>query len=94
MLINSIRDLDQPGAVFDQFQQFRCVIILDAVRRRIAQRPGHVGKPRLVEQAGEHPQGQPPRPPPEAGLKQLKAPCTPKELPVSALIRNAHGVVE
>jgi 5-methylcytosine-specific restriction endonuclease McrA len=32
--------------------------------------------------------------PHEAGLKLLKAPRAPKELPVSALIRNAHGVVE
>jgi 5-methylcytosine-specific restriction endonuclease McrA len=32
--------------------------------------------------------------PHEAGLKLLKAPCAPKELPVSALIRNAHGVAE
>ena len=32
--------------------------------------------------------------PHEAGLKLLKAPRAPKELPVSALIRNAHGVAE
>jgi len=30
--------------------------------------------------------------PHEAGLKLLKAPRAPKELPASALIRNAHGV--
>src|SRR5882672_9026737 len=29
-------------------------------RAPLARRPGHVGKPRVVEQAGEHPQGQPP----------------------------------
>ena len=32
--------------------------------------------------------------PHEAGLKLLNAPRTPKELPVSALLRNAHGVEE
>src|SRR5580693_5995259 len=32
--------------------------------------------------------------PHEAGLKLLKAPCAPKELPVSALIRNAHSIPE
>jgi len=32
--------------------------------------------------------------PHEAGLKLLTVPRTPKELPVSALIRNAHGVAE
>ncbi len=32
--------------------------------------------------------------PHEAGLKLLKAPRAPKELPASALIRNAHGVAE
>ena len=32
--------------------------------------------------------------PHEAGLKLLKVPRAPKELPVSALIRNAHGVAE
>ena len=32
--------------------------------------------------------------PHEAGLKLLKAPRTPKELPVTALIRNAHGIAE
>jgi hypothetical protein len=32
--------------------------------------------------------------PHEAGLKLLKLPRAPKELPVSALIRNAHGVAE
>ena len=32
--------------------------------------------------------------PHEAGLKLLKAPRAPKELPVSALIRNSHGVAE
>jgi len=32
--------------------------------------------------------------PHEASLKLLKAPRAPKELPVSALIRNAHGVAE
>ena len=29
-------------------------------RAPLARRPGHVGKPRVVEQAGQHPQGQPP----------------------------------
>ena len=32
--------------------------------------------------------------PHEAGLKLLSVPCAPKEMPVSALIRNAHGVVD
>ena len=32
--------------------------------------------------------------PHEAGLKLLAVPRAPKELPVSALIRNAHGVAE
>jgi 5-methylcytosine-specific restriction endonuclease McrA len=32
--------------------------------------------------------------PHEAGLKLLSAPRAPKELPVSAMIRNAHGVAE
>ncbi|MGH7990322.1 MAG: HNH endonuclease, partial [Limisphaerales bacterium] len=32
--------------------------------------------------------------PHEAGLKLLNAPRAPKELPVSALIRNAHGIAE
>jgi len=32
--------------------------------------------------------------PHEAGLKLLRVPCAPKELPVTALIRNAHGVAE
>jgi hypothetical protein len=30
----------------------------------------------------------------EAGLKLLSVPRAPKELPVTALIRNAHGVAE
>src|SRR5207247_5506712 len=32
--------------------------------------------------------------PHEAGLKLFSAPLAPKELPVSALIRNAHGVAD
>jgi len=32
--------------------------------------------------------------PHEAGLKLLNVPRAPKELPVSAMIRNAHGVAE
>ena len=32
--------------------------------------------------------------PHEAGLKLLKQPRAPKELPVTALLRNAHGVAE
>jgi 5-methylcytosine-specific restriction endonuclease McrA len=32
--------------------------------------------------------------PHEAGLKLLRVPCAPKELPVTALIRNAHGIAE
>jgi 5-methylcytosine-specific restriction endonuclease McrA len=32
--------------------------------------------------------------PHEAGLKLLTAPRVPKELPVTALLRNAHGVAE
>ena len=34
------------------------------------------------------------RPPHEAGLKLLSAPRAPKELPATALIRNAHGIPE
>jgi hypothetical protein len=32
--------------------------------------------------------------PHEAGLRLLKQPRAPKELPVTALLRNAHGVAE
>jgi len=32
--------------------------------------------------------------PHEAGLKLLTVPCAPKELPMSALIRNSHGIPE
>lgn len=32
--------------------------------------------------------------PHEAGLKLLSIPRAPKELPVAALIRNAHGIVD
>jgi len=32
--------------------------------------------------------------PHEAGLKLLSVPRAPKEMPVSAMIRNAHGVAE
>ncbi len=32
--------------------------------------------------------------PHEAGLKLLSVPRAPKELPVTALLRNAHGVAE
>ena len=32
--------------------------------------------------------------PHEAGLKLLTVPRAPKELPVTALIRNAHGMVD
>jgi 5-methylcytosine-specific restriction endonuclease McrA len=32
--------------------------------------------------------------PHEAGLKLLSVPCAPKELPVTARLRNAHGVAE
>jgi 5-methylcytosine-specific restriction endonuclease McrA len=32
--------------------------------------------------------------PHEAGLKLLSVPCAPKELPTSALIRNAYGIAE
>ena len=32
--------------------------------------------------------------PHEAGLKLLTVPCAPQELPMSALIRNAHGIPE
>jgi 5-methylcytosine-specific restriction endonuclease McrA len=32
--------------------------------------------------------------PHEAGLKLLTVPRAPKELPVTALIRNAHGIVD
>ena len=44
-------------------------------RAPLARRPGHVGKPRVVEQAGEHPQGQPPaaRSRPEAAQGAARA---------------------
>jgi len=32
--------------------------------------------------------------PHEAGLKLLNVPRAPKELPVMALLRNAHGIAE
>ena len=32
--------------------------------------------------------------PHEAGLKLLHVPRAPKELPVTALLRNAHGIAE
>jgi len=32
--------------------------------------------------------------PHEAGLKLLRVPCAPKELPVTALIRNAQGIMD
>ena len=32
--------------------------------------------------------------PHEAGLKLLSTPCAPKELPVTALLRNAHSIPE
>jgi hypothetical protein len=34
------------------------------------------------------------RRPHEAGRKRLSVPRAPKEMPVSALIRNAHGIAE
>ena len=48
----------------------------------------------LVWSAKEVNQRKADRLPHEAGLKLLKAPRAPKELPVSALIRNSHGVAE
>jgi 5-methylcytosine-specific restriction endonuclease McrA len=48
----------------------------------------------LVWAAKEVNQRKADRLPHEAGLKLLKAPRAPKELPVSALIRNAHGVAD
>jgi hypothetical protein len=35
-----------------------------------------------------------PAKPHEAGLKLLSVPRAPKEMPASALIRNAHGIAE
>ena len=46
----------------------------------------------MVEQGREPRKGN--RLPHEAGLKLLSVPRAPKELPVTALIRNAHGVAE
>ena len=48
----------------------------------------------LVWSAKEVNQRKADRLPREAGLKLLTVPRAPKELPVSALIRNAHGIVE
>jgi 5-methylcytosine-specific restriction endonuclease McrA len=48
----------------------------------------------LVWAAKEVNQRKADRLPHEAGLKLLTVPRAPKELPVSALIRNAHGVAE
>ena len=48
----------------------------------------------LVWSAKEVNQRKADRLPREAGLKLLSVPRAPKEMPVSALIRNAHGVTE
>ena len=48
----------------------------------------------LVWAAKEVSQRKADRLPHEAGLKLLTVPRAPKELPVSAMIRNAHGVAE
>jgi 5-methylcytosine-specific restriction endonuclease McrA len=48
----------------------------------------------LVWSAREVNQRKADRLPHEAGLKLLSVPRAPKELPVSAMIRNAHGVAE
>jgi len=48
----------------------------------------------LVWSAKEVNQRKADRLPHEAGLKLLSIPRAPKELPVSAMIRNAHGVAE
>ena len=48
----------------------------------------------LVWSAKEVNQRKADRLPHEAGLKLLSVPRAPKELPASALIRNAHGVAE
>jgi len=48
----------------------------------------------LVWSAKEVNQRKADRLPHEAGLKLLSVPRAPKELPVTALIRNAHGVAE
>ena len=48
----------------------------------------------LVWSAKEVNQRKADRLPHEAGLKLLSVPRAPKELPVSAMIRNAHGVAE
>ena len=48
----------------------------------------------LVWSAKEVNQRKADRLPHEAGLKLLNVPRAPKELPVSAMIRNAHGVAE
>jgi 5-methylcytosine-specific restriction endonuclease McrA len=48
----------------------------------------------LVWSAKEVNQRKADRLPHEAGLKLLKAPRAPKELPVTALIRNPHGIPE
>jgi 5-methylcytosine-specific restriction endonuclease McrA len=48
----------------------------------------------LVWSAKEVNQRKANRLPHEAGLKLLSLPRTPKELPVTALLRNAHGVAD
>ena len=48
----------------------------------------------LVRSAKDVNQRKADRLPHEAGLKLLNVPRAPKELPVSAMIRNAHGVAE
>jgi 5-methylcytosine-specific restriction endonuclease McrA len=48
----------------------------------------------LVWSAKEVNQRKADRLPHEAGLKLLSAPRAPKELPVSALIRNPHDIVD
>src|SRR5256885_15924035 len=57
-------------------------------------RGGKDGWENLVWSAKEVNQRKADRLPHEAGLKLLKAPRAPKELPVSALIRNPHGIPE
>lgn len=58
----------------------------------LARRRGLVVKPRLV--AKEVNQRKADRLPHEAGLKLLAVPRARKELPVTAHLRNAHGVAE
>jgi 5-methylcytosine-specific restriction endonuclease McrA len=65
---------------------------LDHVFPRSRGGKDEMGESRLVGQGREREKGN--RLPHEAGLKLLTVPRAPKELPVTAVIPNAHGIVD